>query len=71
MEATEAAEGQPEEPDVDTEPVEEEGSVDATDAAERKAGELDVDLASVEGTGQGGRITVGDVEKASKTEDGD
>src|SRR5215207_1189465 len=40
--------------------------VEATDAARRKAGELDVDLSSVEGTGQGGRITVGDVEKAAK-----
>ena len=28
--------------------------------------ELGVDLASVEGTGQGGRITVGDVQKAAK-----
>src|SRR5215210_3117105 len=42
------------------------GGVEATDAAARKAGELDVDLSSVEGTGQGGRITVGDVEKAAK-----
>jgi len=38
----------------------------ATDAAERKAGELGVDLSTVEGTGQGGRITVGDVEKAAR-----
>jgi large subunit ribosomal protein L20 len=38
----------------------------ATDAARRKAEEFDVDLSSVEGTGQGGRITVGDVEKAAK-----
>ena len=42
------------------------GGVEATEAAARKAGELDVDLSSVEGTGQGGRITVGDVEKAAK-----
>ena len=40
--------------------------VEATDAARRKAEELSVDLSGVEGTGQGGRITVGDVEKAAK-----
>ncbi|MDQ3602983.1 MAG: E3 binding domain-containing protein [Actinomycetota bacterium] len=39
--------------------------VEATDAAERKAEELNVDLSGVEGSGQGGRITVGDVEKAA------
>jgi large subunit ribosomal protein L20 len=39
--------------------------VNATDAAARKAEELDVDLSAVEGSGQGGRITVGDVEKAA------
>jgi large subunit ribosomal protein L20 len=49
-----------------TEAPEEE--IEATDAAERKAEELNVDLSRVEGTGQGGRITVGDVEKAA-TED--
>ena len=43
-----------------------EDEVEATDAASRKAEELNVDLSSVEGTGQGGRITVGDVEKAAK-----
>jgi large subunit ribosomal protein L20 len=37
-----------------------------TEAASRKAEELDVDLSGVEGTGQGGRITVGDVEKAAR-----
>jgi large subunit ribosomal protein L20 len=42
--------------------------VEATGAAGRKAVELNVDLSRVEGTGQGGRITVGDVEKAA-TED--
>ena len=42
--------------------------IEATDAAERKAEQLNVDLSRVEGTGQGGRITVGDVEKAA-TED--
>jgi large subunit ribosomal protein L20 len=43
--------------------------VEATEAAARKAQELEVDLASVEGTGQGGRITVGDVEKAARSEE--
>jgi len=43
-------------------------SVEATEAAGRKAEELNVDLSSVEGTGQGGRITVGDVEKAAKAD---
>ena len=55
------------------EPAEEaeasDGEVNATDAAVRKAQELDVDLSSVEGTGQGGRITVGDVEKAARSEE--
>jgi len=56
----------------DGEAAEEEGKVhDTTDAAERKAEELGVDLSAVEGTGQEGRITVGDVEKAAKDgEDG-
>jgi large subunit ribosomal protein L20 len=45
------------------------GEVEATEAAARKAQELEVDLASVEGTGQGGRITVGDVEKAARSEE--
>jgi len=39
--------------------------IEATEAASRKAEELNVDLSSVEGTGQGGRITVGDVERAA------
>jgi large subunit ribosomal protein L20 len=43
--------------------------IEATDAAERKAEELNVDLSSVEGSGQGGRITVGDVEKAASGEE--
>jgi large subunit ribosomal protein L20 len=43
-----------------------EEEIEATDAAIRKAEELDVDLSSVEGTGQEGRIIVGDVEKAAK-----
>ena len=53
------------------EAAEEEGKVHATDAAERKAEELGVDLSTVQGTGQEGRITVGDVDKAAKDgEDG-
>ena len=43
-----------------------EDDIEATEAAGRKAEELNVDLSSVEGTGQGGRITVGDVEKAAR-----
>ncbi len=43
-----------------------EDNSEATDAAGRKAEELNVDLSSVDGTGQGGRITVGDVEKAAR-----
>ena len=43
-----------------------EEEIKATDAAARKAEELNVDLSSVTGTGQGGRITVGDVEKAAR-----
>jgi large subunit ribosomal protein L20 len=39
---------------------------EATEAASRKAEELNVDLSTVDGTGQGGRITVGDVEKAAR-----
>jgi large subunit ribosomal protein L20 len=42
-----------------------EDGLKATDAAARKAEELNVDLSGVEGTGQGGRITVGDVKKAA------
>ncbi len=45
--------------------AEAEDEVNATDAAARKAEEIEVDLSTVEGTGQGGRITVGDVEKAA------
>jgi large subunit ribosomal protein L20 len=39
---------------------------EATDAAERRAAELGVRLSSLKGTGQGGRITVGDVEQAGR-----
>ena len=43
-----------------------EAKVNATDAAERKAEELGVDISTVEGTGQGGRVTVGDVDEAAE-----
>jgi large subunit ribosomal protein L20 len=56
----------PEAPAEQAEKVASEDDLEATDAASRKAEELNVDLSSVEGTGQGGRITVGDVEKAAK-----
>ncbi len=42
---------------------------DVTEAAGRKAEELDVDLSEVEGTGSGGRIKVGDVEDAAKSDE--
>ncbi len=38
----------------------------ATEAARRKAEELGVDISTVEGTGQGGRVTVGDVDQAAE-----
>lgn len=38
---------------------------EVTPAASRKAQELGVDLSSIEGTGDGGKITVSDVEKAA------
>lgn len=43
--------------------------VDATNAAERRAEELGVDISEVEGSGQEGRILVGDVEEAAKSEE--
>jgi large subunit ribosomal protein L20 len=49
----------------DVEDVQSGAEVNATDAAERKAEELGVDISTVEGTGQGGRVTVGDVEQAA------
>ena len=51
--------------------VDDTGAADvvATEAAARKAEELNVDLSSVEGSGQGGRITVGDVERAATDEE--
>ena len=69
---SQSARSTPEAPAEQTEQAEEteasEAEIEATDAAERKAEELNVDLSRVEGMGQGGRITVGDVEKAA-TED--
>jgi large subunit ribosomal protein L20 len=63
---TEAAPAVAEAPETKEQP-----EVEATEAAERRAEELRVDLSAVEGTGQEGRITLGDVEKASKDgEDG-
>lgn len=44
----------------------ESSEAEATDAARRKAEELGVDLSTVEGTGAGGRILVGDVQRAAK-----
>jgi large subunit ribosomal protein L20 len=57
----------PDAPAEQAEPSEE--GVEATEAAARKAEELNVDLSSVDGTGQGGRITVGDVERAAEDEE--
>ena len=55
---------QPEAPGDEAESSESEPEVEvnATEAAERKAEELGVDITTVEGTGQGGRVIVGDVE---------
>ena len=58
---TEAAPAVAEAPDTKEQP-----EVEATEAAERRAEELRVDLSAVEGTGQEGRIILGDVERASK-----
>src|SRR5829696_7141259 len=43
-----------------------EPEVNATEAAERKAEELGVDITTVEGSGQGGRVVVGDVDDAAE-----
>jgi large subunit ribosomal protein L20 len=59
---------QPEAPADEAEASESEPEVEvnATEAAERKAEELGVDITTVEGTGQGGRVTVGDVDDAAE-----
>jgi large subunit ribosomal protein L20 len=62
-----AEESQQAEEAEDAQPSEDE--IEATEAAARKAEELDVDLSGVEGTGRGGRITVGDVERAATDEE--
>ena len=61
---------QPEAPadEVKTSESEPEVEVNATDAAERKAEELGVDITTVEGTGQGGRVIVGDVDDAAEAD---
>ena len=64
--STRRTSAEPVEPAGEAEASEEAPSVEATDAARRKAEELNVDLSSVEGTGQVGRITVGDVTRAAK-----
>ena len=43
--------------------------MNATEAAERKAEELGVDITTVEGTGQGGRVIVGDVDDAAEDDE--
>jgi large subunit ribosomal protein L20 len=56
---------EPPEAAAETPEAEAEDEVIATAAAARKAEEIEVDLSAVEGSGQAGRITVGDVEKAT------
>ncbi len=60
------ASAQPETPVEETEVPDAQAGVNATEAAERKAEELGVDISTVEGTGQGGRVTVGDVDEAAE-----
>jgi large subunit ribosomal protein L20 len=59
---------QPVEQSTEPEGEKQDTEVGATEVAERKAEALGVDLSEVEGTGSGGRITVGDVERAAKEE---
>jgi large subunit ribosomal protein L20 len=61
---------QPEAPadGAETSESEPEVEVNATEAAERKADELGVDITTVEGTGQGGRVIVGDVDNAAEAD---
>ena len=60
------ASAQPETPTEEAEAPDARAAVNSTGAAERKAEELGVDIATVEGTGQGGRVTVGDVDDAAE-----
>lgn len=57
LEVDQAREPAPEEPVAE---------VEATDAAVKLAKELELDLSAIEGSGAGGKITKGDVEKAGK-----
>jgi large subunit ribosomal protein L20 len=54
--------------EAETSESESEVEVNATEAAERKAEELGVDITSVEGSGQGGRVIVGDVDDAAEAD---
>ena len=54
--------------EAETSESEPEVEVNATEAAERKAEELGVDITTVEGTGQGGRVIVGDVDDAAEAD---
>ena len=53
----------------ETETGDGEPELNATEAAERKAEELGVDITTVEGSGQGGRVVVGDVDDAAEGEE--
>jgi large subunit ribosomal protein L20 len=61
----EAKQSEPPTDEAETAETEPEVEVNATEAAERKAEELGVDITTVEGTGQGGRVVVGDVDDAA------
>jgi large subunit ribosomal protein L20 len=63
------ASAQPETPVEETEVPDAQAGVNATEAAGRKAEELGVDISTVEGTGQGGRVTVGDVDEAAEDDE--
>jgi len=54
--------------EAETSESESEVEVNATEAAERKAEELGVDITTVEGSGQGGRVIVGDVDDAAEAD---
>jgi large subunit ribosomal protein L20 len=62
----EAAQSEAAADEAETAESEPEVEVNATEAAERKADELGVDISTVEGTGQGGRVVVGDVDDAAE-----
>jgi large subunit ribosomal protein L20 len=62
----EAKQSEPPTDEAETAETEPEVEVNATEAAERKAEELGVDITTVEGTGQGGRVVVGDVDDAAE-----